>query len=263
VRNIGFDAIDSEPAERYPQGLLRVGIHPKMRQCTGDFVMRPNKELPVFAPEFFAGLKEDAVAAILSHARSQRFEPGSTIITGGDKATHLFLLKSGKARYYRLTEIGEEVLLHLLVPGNVFGLGAILERPLAYVGSAETILECDLIVWGHESIRKLAVKYPQLAENVLRIVIQYLRNYTDRHVGLVTKTAGQRLATALLALAHNNGRVRLSGVEVYVTNAQLAALADISHFTASRLLNDLQRKGIVRKHRGKVLIRAPEALLMG
>jgi CRP-like cAMP-binding protein len=224
--------------------------------------MYPNKKLRVFAPEFFAGLKEGAVTTILSHSRSRRFEPGSTIIAGGDKATHLFLLKSGEAKYYRLTGTGEEVLLHLLVPGNVFGLGTILERPLAYVGSAEAILECDLAVWGHESIRKLAVKYPQLAENALRIVLQYLQNYTNRHVGLVTRTAEQRLATALLALAEKNGCARINGVEVYVTNVQLAALADISHFTASRLLNDWQRKGIVRKHRGKVLIRKPEALLM-
>jgi CRP/FNR family transcriptional regulator, nitrogen oxide reductase regulator len=214
------------------------------------------------APRFFEAINKDAVAIILLQARSQRFDRGCTIITGGDTATHLFLVRSGKIKYYRLTRTGEEVLLEWLTPGDVFGLGTLLKDPPAYVGSAEALSDCDVAVWKHETIRKLTRKYPQLSENALRTVLHYLKNYADRHVGLVTKTAEQRLATTLLNLGHGSGTVRTGGVEVHATNAQLAALSDVSHFTASRLLNIWQKKGMVRKQRGRVLIRAPEALLV-
>jgi CRP-like cAMP-binding protein len=52
-----------------------------------------------------------------------------------------------------------------------------------------------------------------------------------------------------------------SGVEVDVKNVELASLADVSSFTASRLLQEWERKGAVEKSRGKVLIRSPEKLL--
>jgi CRP/FNR family transcriptional regulator, nitrogen oxide reductase regulator len=214
------------------------------------------------APRFFEAINKDAAAGILLQARSQRFDLGCTIISGGDLATHLFLVSSGKIKYYRLTKSGEEVLLQWLTPGDVFGLGTLLKSPPAYVGSAEALSDCDVVVWKHETIRKLTREYPQLSENALRIVLHYLKNYADRHVGLVTKSAEQRLAAALLNLGHGTGTVRSTGVEVHATNAQLAALSDVSHFTASRLLNVWQKKGMVRKHRGRVLIRAPESLLM-
>jgi CRP/FNR family transcriptional regulator, nitrogen oxide reductase regulator len=213
-------------------------------------------------PRFFEAMNNDIVATILSQAQSQRFALGRTIITGGDTAAHLFLVSTGKVKYYRLSKSGEEVLLQWLAPGDIFGLGTLLKNPPAYVGSAEALSDCDLVVWRHETIRKLTRKFPQLSENALRIVLRYLKDYADRHVGLVTQTAEQRLANTLLKLGHGTGTVHARGVEVRATNAELAALSDVSHFTASRLLNVWQKKGVVRKHRGRVVIRVPESLLV-
>lgn len=57
------------------------------------------------------------------------------------------------------------------------------------------------------------------------------------------------------------GRVLSSGIEVDINNEDLASLADVNFFTASRLLKVWERMGIVEKSRGKVLIRRPEKLL--
>lgn len=120
----------------------------------------------------------------------------------------------------------------------------------------------ELLAWEHTSIRKLAKDYPQLAENALRIVVSYLKSYSDRHAGLVATSAQQRLAAALLNLGHRTGRVNPHGVEVETTNAQLGALADLSPFTTSRVLGRWERDGSVSKARGKVLIHSPEALIV-
>jgi len=50
-------------------------------------------------------------------------------------------------------------------------------------------------------------------------------------------------------------------VEIDIKNEDLASLADISFFTASRFLQEWERKGAVEKSRGKVLIRCPEKLI--
>jgi hypothetical protein len=68
------------------------------------------------------------------------------------------------------------------------------------------------------------------------------------------------LAVTLLDLGHRTGRVLPTGVEIEATNEQLGSLADISCFTASRLLKEWERGGAISKVREKVVIHTPEAL---
>jgi CRP-like cAMP-binding protein len=212
--------------------------------------------------KLLAGISEDAIAEILAAAHPRRVAAKRMVFTAGEKATHLFVLRTGRGRYFRLTRTGEEVLLQLLAPGDTFGIGALLENPCPYIGSAEATSDVEMLVWEHARIRTLATLYPQLADNGLRIALEYLKRYVDRHVGLVTKNAEQRLAETLLSLGHRSGQTLPTGVQVDVTNGQLGALADMSSFTTSRLLSGWERKGIVSKLRGKVLIRSPEALVV-
>jgi CRP-like cAMP-binding protein len=211
---------------------------------------------------FLEGLEKSAIESIVAAAQVRQIAAKRTILTEGEPASHLFLLRTGQARYYKLTKTGNEILLHLLLPGDVFGLGTLLKHPPDYLGSGETLSDCELLAWEHTSIRKLAKDYPQLAENALRIVVSYLKSYSDRHAGLVATSAQQRLAAALLNLGHRTGRVNPHGVEVEATNAQLSALADLSPFTTSRVLGRWERDGSVSKARGKVLIHSPEALIV-
>jgi CRP-like cAMP-binding protein len=51
------------------------------------------------------------------------------------------------------------------------------------------------------------------------------------------------------------------GVALDVRNEELANEANITIFTASRLLNEWQRQGILTKSRGKIVLRSLEALM--
>jgi CRP-like cAMP-binding protein len=116
-------------------------------------------------------------------------------------------------------------------------------------------------VWDHVRLRKLAEKYPALAENALGIALTYLAAHTDRLVDLVTLNAAQRLARALFHLARKSGTITPTGVEIRATNEELSELANVSTFTTSRLLNKWARKGSLAKSRGKIVVYAPETLI--
>jgi CRP-like cAMP-binding protein len=211
-------------------------------------------------PNLFDGMREDEIAIIMGYADPQSIPAKSTIITGGKSATHLYLLKAGQAKYYRVTESGDELMFRMLTPGDVFGLGTLLEHPLAYIGSAEAISECQIAVWPHKTVRMLAQRFPRVGENALRIVIEYLTRYADRHTGLLSKTADHRLATVLLSLAQRAGQIQPDGVKLKATNEQLGALADTSHFNVSRILSRWHREGTIHKERGAVVVHSPESL---
>jgi CRP-like cAMP-binding protein len=211
---------------------------------------------------FLAGLEESATRAVLGAAQIQKISAKHNITTGGHRATHFFLVQSGRVRYYHLTTHGEVVLLAWLVPGDVIGLVALMRSPSAYMATAEATSDSELLAWEHSVIRKLVSRHPLLGENGLRIALGYLRNYVERHVGLITKTAEERLAETLLRLSDQSGEVHPDGIEIRVTNDQLGALADISPFTASRVLSNWGRAGTLSKGRGRVLLHAPEALMI-
>jgi CRP/FNR family transcriptional regulator, nitrogen oxide reductase regulator len=211
---------------------------------------------------FLKGLEEPATRAILTAARIRRISAKHNITSGGHRATHLFLVQSGQVHYYHLTKQGESVLLAWLAPGDVIGLGALLAIPSAYMATAEATSDCELLTWEHSVIRKLVSEHPLLGENGLNIALGYLRSYVQRHVGLVTKTAEERLAETLLSLGEKSGEVHSTGIEIHATNDQLGALADVSPFTASRVLGKWARSGILSKERGRVLLHGPESLMM-
>jgi CRP/FNR family transcriptional regulator, nitrogen oxide reductase regulator len=211
---------------------------------------------------FLAGLQPAATRAILDGAKIRRISAKHTITTKGHQATHLFLIQSGWVRYCHLTKRGELVLLARLGPGDVIGLMALLRNPCSYMATAEATSNCELLAWDSAAARRFVSLNPLLGENGLRIALGYLGNYINRHIGLVTETAEERLAKILLKLGRQSGVVRPDGVEIRATNDELSQLSDISRFTASRVLNHWVRKGTVSKGRGRVVLHAPEALMI-
>ena len=206
------------------------------------------------------GFGSVALQEVFDAGELQRVGPYQILFIAGDTAAHLFLLLSGHVKFYRTTRDGNKVQLARLVRGNSFGLGTLLSDRTPYIGTAETTSPCEFLVWGRARILKLAHKYPRLAENALGVILEYV-SHVDRLVDLTKLSAPRRLSRVLLHFAKDTGKTIHTGIEVAATNEELAELAHISSFTASRVLNKWERAGILTKSRGKVLIHTPEQLL--
>ena len=90
-----------------------------------------------------------------------------------------------------------------------------------------------------------------------------MAQFAELHETTVSHNAEERLSAALARARIRVGSPSRYGIEVRVTNEQLASAADISAFTVSRLLQRWERAGAVRKSRGAVHIISPEQLLVG
>lgn len=213
-----------------------------------------------YANDLFKGMPKQEIEAVLAVASTRKFHASEEIVHAGKLGTRMFLIKTGRVKYYRLTSDGREILLGLLGAGNIFGLGTLLPEPTEYLGTAQALRDGEAFVWTHASLRKLNAGYPKLGENALRIVLGYLAESAKRHIRLLSKTAEQRLANVLIRLASQFGRTVPQGVQVDVKNEYLASLSDVNFFTVSRLLKAWERLGALRKGRGTVTILHPERL---
>lgn len=211
-------------------------------------------------PRFLEGVDPAEVRTILGAGTLQRFSARSVMIHQGYPAGHLFLLLTGRARRFFLTHDGDKIVLFRVLSGDIFGEMAMLDVPANYLVSTETMTNSSTLVWSRSAIRSLCERYPRLINNALSISVDYLTYYRAAHASLVCNSAPQRLARVLANLADGIGHKIPEGVELDIRNEELANEANISVFTASRLLSAWQREGILSKRRGKVLLRFPNRL---
>jgi CRP-like cAMP-binding protein len=222
----------------------------------------PGAAAPHLKSRFLDGLPPGDLKLILGAARQRHFLPNSVVVNQGHPADHLFLLTRGRARFFFNTREGKKIILLWLTPGEIFGGMALLSIPSPYLVSTETLKDSSTLVWDRATLRNLAVRYPRLLENALLIASDYMAWYLADHAALISQTARQRLARTLVCLAETIGNKSSDGFEFDATNEELAGAANVTPFTASRLLSEWQKNHAVIKRRGKILLRSPERLFL-
>ncbi|MBV8113661.1 MAG: Crp/Fnr family transcriptional regulator [Silvibacterium sp.] len=215
-------------------------------------------------PRFLAGLGEGDISSILSAARHRQFRASSVVVNQEDSAERFFLLTSGHGRQFVITSDGRKILLQWLTAGQIFGGAAILSTPFQYLACTEVLSDSCALVWERKTIRQLVSRYPVLLDNVLSIAVtENIAWSTAAHISLSSEDAHGRVAHLLVSLASAIGKATAQGVEMQITNEDLAEGANVTVFTVSRCLSDWQRAGVLRKRRGRILLRRPELLLAG
>ena len=209
---------------------------------------------------FFGGVGQGDVRTVIGAATLRKYPDNTIVFNQGDSARGLFLLLEGRARHFYITQEGQKILLPWIVPGDVFGIAALLPQSPIYLVSTETVTASSILVWDRATIRDLAERVPRIMGNAFSIATEQMHWAIDAHVGLACHTAKERLAQTLVNLAQDIGRKGKEGIELDLTNEELAEAASVTRFTASRLISSWHRKGILKKTRGKVLLRFPDKL---
>lgn len=239
---------------------MAVGRQPVLLQVTHTSKLSAvNDEIE---SPFLAGLSPFEGKSVLAAASRRRFTARSVIVSQEDVASRLFLLCDGRARYFFITPEGQKIILFWLTRGEMFGGAALLADPSFYLVSTEAVQDSSVLVWDRATIRRLAMRYPRIMDNALSIAFKYFTWYRAAHVALTCHTARQRVAQVLTHLALGLGQKVAGGVELDITNEELADAANVTIFTASRLLSEWQRSRALSKTRGKVVLHHPQRLLL-
>jgi len=213
-------------------------------------------------PPFLEDLAPAEISAVLSTARQRRFLAASVITNQGHPASHIFMVLRGGARSFFLTQGGQKLHVHSYPPGEMFGGMALVLRRSDYIVSTEAVKDSHVLVWERVAIRSLALRNPKLLDNALTIASDYLNMAIATQVALTCHTARQRLAEVIVNMASGVGRRVSGGIELAIRNEELAAAANVTPFTVSRVINEWRRSGMLAKSRGKLLLTYPEQLLL-
>ena len=174
----------------------------------------------------------------------------------------MFLLTSGRGRHFVLTHGGQKILLHWLTEGQVFGGAALVSVPTKYLASTEVLSDSCALMWQRTTLRELVMLTPKLLDNALSIAVtEHIAWLIGATVSLSSDDAQSRVAEYLISLACGIGVGGPEGIVIPIGNEDVAAGANVTPFTVSRLFSKWQRDGVLRKGRGKVTLRRPELLV--
>lgn len=196
----------------------------------------------------FQGLDDAAVAEISRLAQRRSYAPGQLIGLEGESCTVVYFVAQGWVRVYKVSLEGREQVLARL------GLGASLYLVPAFDGgpnpaSAEALTEAILYAFRRDDFLWLVHRHPQVALTALQDLAAKLRHLTALVEDLSLRTVEGRLAKLLLKLAAETDEAPRR-----MTQQEMAAQLGTVREVVGRILVELERDGLIRKERHRIVI---------
>ena len=210
----------------------------------------------------FGQLPPEVLQEIAAHLHTKRVGRGGFVFLEGEPARSLNVLAEGRVKVVRETDEGQEVILRLIQPGDIFG-GAGGWGEATYPATARAQDDAVVLQLPADTFSDLIAHQPAFALAVVGELGQRLRTAEARVRELQTERVERRIARVLLRLANKTGRSTAKGIELGspLTRQDVAELAGTTLSTASRTLSAWDQQGIVIATREHVTITRPHQLV--
>lgn len=211
----------------------------------------------------FARLSEDEITQVLETAVSRRYGPGSVVFEQGGAASHFSVLLNGRLRVTQVTPTGEQVVVRMVNPGDIFGIARAL-RLRAYPGTATAVVESLALNWPMEHWEPLVERYPSFAASVIGLIGERLLEAQSRIREISTEVVERRVGHTVLRLVQQSGVREAEGIRIDfpISKQDLAEMAGTTLHTVSRILTAWEHAHLVDTGRQKLMVRDPHRLLL-
>ncbi len=204
-----------------------------------------------------AGLSHEESEAVHRRMRPRSYAPRTSLFQEGDPSDTLVIVRNGRVRLFLTTEDGEEFTLSILGAGSILGLAAaVLGRPR--ILSAESVGAVDVSILPAADMQQCMRTIPQFAINLTHLLAILAIENIERSAPLVLDSATSRLARILVALAAPaaGGGQAVEGL----THEDLAKMVGATRTWVTLALTDFERKGLLAKQPGKIVVLDPDGL---
>ncbi|MGH3645734.1 MAG: Crp/Fnr family transcriptional regulator [Micromonosporaceae bacterium] len=205
--------------------------------------------------DIFADLSPEEMDAIAAAAPMKTYAAGELIYSPHAPVETLFILKQGRVRVFRVSAEGRALTTAIIAPGTVFGDMVLLGQHM-YDNFAEALDASVVCVMSREDVHRFLLSDQRIAARITEILGRRLAEMERRLADTVFKSVPQRLAATLVTLAGDQRRLGVGpkAATVRLTHEQLAALVGTSRETATKVLNDLSERGLIRLGRGRITL---------
>lgn len=194
--------------------------------------------------DLFKGLAREKLLKIESLFSMREYCKREVIFEPGDK-NKVFLVKTGQVELYQLTLSGKKVIIERLLPGSLFGdLGTGGEIELFVEATVDSYV-CSL---DKDKFFSLVSRYPELSEKLMKQLFHRLLQVEKRMSSVASDNAFGRIVKLFLNLGKEKENNIMEISEKY-THEEISQMLGISRQTVTTIINQLEKKGLIRRSR--------------
>ncbi len=193
---------------------------------------------------FINKLEPEALKFLQTHLKPIQVPKNNLLFYQGDICDNILWLTKGEVRLYTQSDEIEEITLYTLKAGEqcIVNTASLLSQTEA-IASAETITDIEGYLIDAESVKKLT----KLSDAYQSYLFSLYQLRFEELTSLISDIKFKRLDTRILDWL----RKKPTDI-IEITHEELAIKLGSSRVVISRLLKELEQKGTVALHRGKI-----------
>lgn len=204
--------------------------------------------------DLFKDLALEKLRRIESMLFMKEYSKSEVIFEPGDK-DKVFIVKTGRVELYQLNPSGKKMIIEVLKQGSIFGdLGYDSPTDIFVEATANSCV-CSL---SKNKFFSLISQHSELSEKLMKNLFNRLMNIEKRMSSLASDNAFGRLVKLLLSLGKKK-EGEIAEISDKFTHEELAEMLGISRQTVTTLINQLEKKGYI-KRTNKILRFFPQKL---
>ncbi|MDI3519602.1 MAG: family transcriptional regulator, cyclic receptor protein [Caldanaerobacter sp.] len=210
---------------------------------------------------YFSELEDEKLEKLHNIATLKPVKKGCIIFTEGQKGGAIYFVKTGKIKISKISSVGKEYTIKIMEEGDVFGESTLFIGG-EYPATAEAIEDSEILELRNKDIEDLILKDTQIALSIIKILAKRLKYIAVVIENLALRDSVGRTASILLTFARERGISTKEGilVEIDLKRQELANLAGTSRENITRILSQMDRDGIIKLGKDKILIKDLEEL---
>ncbi len=184
-----------------------------------------------------------------------KYDKGEVIIRQDEVPQGVFLIERGYVKSYDITKYGEENLLVMRGPSQMFPILWTMTNERTDV-FYEAMNEVELLRIDRDRYLHDVENDPQLSQAILKQVLEMYRIHSQRILNLEYRSAAERIAFLLINLADRFGATSNKGVVIQapLRHQDIASSTNCSRETASRELSKLEKKHYITSSNGQITV---------
>jgi len=210
----------------------------------------------------FEQATDEDLKLIAQHSIERSIEEGEFFFFQGDSADYGYVLISGRAKLTQMNATGQQVNLRTIHEWEMFGaLGAVRENAM-YPASAQALEHSTALAIKSDYFHDFVQTRPYISFGLMKLMTGYIQEMQERYRELATEKVERRLARTLLRLTAQMGVKHADGgIELAFSRQELAEMSGTTLFSASRVLSEWEKRGLLESGRERILIRNPHGLV--
>lgn len=210
----------------------------------------------------FSELDPADLSRIAALSRERTCPAGTVLVQQGDVSADLFAVVQGRLKVGSVAAEGDEILLSVMGPGDVFGELALLDdKPRSATVTATEA--CRMLVLSGTAFRPLLREVPDLTLKLLKIMAGHVRRLSARSEDVVALDVRGRLAKTLLDLSARFGisaPPRGTRISLRLSQQELGRLVGATREMVNKCLREWVRRRILTHQRGTIVLSNERAL---